>query len=337
SQFASGASAESMAASAVAFTLAAAVALGIAVAYARTSARTTVFTVTSRRIVIRSGVAIPLSVNLPFSQIENADVRDLGDGFGDIAITPKGGANYVLLWPYVRPWRFLRAQPMLRSIPDARAVAEQLADALRDEVAAEAHRPEAVRAAASETEPAREKGGLIGPMRNQKLPMVAAAGLVGLAVVATLVIVLSGNAPQTYANAEVVASVDLRFVHRDDRSIDVVDADTGSLLESIAPGESGFLRSAVGVFERSRSYIDPDSIDSPFNLRWTASGRLFLFDPIRDTYVDVMAFGDGNADVFLRLLPEEGDGASKESEFTRTSEETLPVPTAALAKQDAVQ
>ncbi|MEM9336183.1 MAG: photosynthetic complex assembly protein PuhC, partial [Pseudomonadota bacterium] len=125
--------------------------------------------------------------------------------------------------------------------------------------------------------------------------------------------------------------------HKDDKSIDVLDADTGVLLESIAPGDSGFLRSAVGVFARSRSYIDPAIVDSPYNLRWTANGRLFLFDPVRDTYVDVMAFGGGNADVFLRLLPEEAAESATDSEFSNRTNEPQAVPTASLATQDVAQ
>ncbi len=337
-QMGTGATAESMVASGIAFTALAALALGIVALYARMSARATLFTVTTRRIVIRSGVALSLTANIPFSQIETADVRDLGDDFGDIAITPTGGASYVLLWPYVRPWRFFRAQPMLRSISEAGNVADVLAHALRDEPREHERQLDVIRSSPPQPELETEPDHDHNPLgRNQKLPLAAAAGLIGFALIATAAVVLSGNAPKTYAESEVVRSVDVLFVHKDDDTIDVIDAATGGLMETIEPGDSGFLRSTVGVFERYRSLIDPATVDTPFNLRWTANGRLFLFDPIRDAYVDVMAFGAPNAEIFLKLLPGEPGTPSTESGFTNLPEGAAGVPTAALTDQDGAQ
>jgi hypothetical protein len=95
-------------------------------------ARTTIYTLTNRRIVLRVGMALPKAINLPLSQIEAADLRDLGSGRGDIALTMTPGGKrlgYLFLWPHARPWKLAAPQPMLRGLPHAQEVAETLARA----------------------------------------------------------------------------------------------------------------------------------------------------------------------------------------------------------------
>lgn len=95
-------------------------------------ARSTVYTLTDRRIVMRFGIALPKCVNLPLQQIGAADLRPQGDGRGDIALrmTAPAPLSWLLLWPHVRPWRVRKAEPMLRSLPDAPGFAELLARAV---------------------------------------------------------------------------------------------------------------------------------------------------------------------------------------------------------------
>jgi hypothetical protein len=95
-------------------------------------ARTTLYTVTTRRVVIRSGVALSVTVNLPFKRIDGAGVHLFKDGTGDMPIkaNPEDRVPLMALWPNQRPWRWLRPEPMLRSVPDAARVAEILGSAL---------------------------------------------------------------------------------------------------------------------------------------------------------------------------------------------------------------
>ena len=95
------------------------------------TARTTVYTLTNKRVVMRLGIVLTVTFNLPLKRVSAADVRDLADGFGDIslALTGEDQIAWVHLWPSVRPWRFSKTEPTLRAIPDARAVAAQLRDA----------------------------------------------------------------------------------------------------------------------------------------------------------------------------------------------------------------
>ena len=97
--------------------------------------RSTVYSISDRRLVIRFGVALPMAVNIPFKIIESAGLRTYPDGTGDIPLVLGAGqkVNYLIMWPNVRPWYFWDAQPMIRGIPDAEKVAALLSDALRAE------------------------------------------------------------------------------------------------------------------------------------------------------------------------------------------------------------
>jgi hypothetical protein len=101
-------------------------------------ARSTIYTVTNRRIVLRFGVALQMCVNLPMVKIATARLNARADGSGDIALQMMGEqrAGYLMLWPYVRPWKFSSPEPMLRAIPDVRPVADLLARAMAEAVPA---------------------------------------------------------------------------------------------------------------------------------------------------------------------------------------------------------
>ena len=108
------------------------IAVGLLSTFAWLVARTTVYTVTEKRVVLRFGVALPMSINLPFCSIDAASVRLYADGTGDIPLL-LGGPNRLgvtTLWPHVRPWRLRRVQPMLRGVPNAAPVASLLSRAL---------------------------------------------------------------------------------------------------------------------------------------------------------------------------------------------------------------
>lgn len=95
-------------------------------------ARTTVYTITNRRVVLRFGLAVPLTVNLPYTVIAAAACRVDADGTGDIALTllPQHRVGYVHLWPLVQRWHVAEPRPQLRAVRDAAAVARVLGAAL---------------------------------------------------------------------------------------------------------------------------------------------------------------------------------------------------------------
>jgi hypothetical protein len=107
-------------------------ALGIVTLIAWLSARATVYSITTRRVIIQGGAALPVTVNLPFAAVAAADVKLHGDGTGDIALClmPPHRVSYALMWPHVRPWHFRAPEPSLRSIRAPAEVAQTLARAL---------------------------------------------------------------------------------------------------------------------------------------------------------------------------------------------------------------
>lgn len=109
----------------------AACALGLLAWLAQLTARTTVYTLTDKRVVLRIGIVLTVSYNLPLRCIDAAHVADLDKGHADVALQLRAGTRlpYLQLWPHARPWRVSAPQPMLRCLPQGRAVAAQLVQA----------------------------------------------------------------------------------------------------------------------------------------------------------------------------------------------------------------
>lgn len=109
--------------------LAGAASVGLLHLIAWASARTTIYTLTEKRLVLRIGIALPKCINLPLSAIGAADLADLGNGVGDLSLTPAGTQRlgYLALWPHARPWHLAAPQPMLRALPRAAGVAAMIA------------------------------------------------------------------------------------------------------------------------------------------------------------------------------------------------------------------
>lgn len=116
-------------------------ALGVLTLLAWLNSRATIVTITSRRVVLRFGVALPMTVNIPLAIVGSAGLKLYPDGTGDIPLelTGKGRLGYLHIWPYARPWHFARPQPMLRALPDAQRVAAILARAMVAATASSTH------------------------------------------------------------------------------------------------------------------------------------------------------------------------------------------------------
>ena len=95
------------------------------------TSRATVYTLTNKRVVMRLGIVLTVTFNLPLKQIASSDVRMLESGFGDITLALQGSDRiaWVHLWPSVRPWRISKPEPTLRAISDVQEVAVKLRDA----------------------------------------------------------------------------------------------------------------------------------------------------------------------------------------------------------------
>jgi hypothetical protein len=107
------------------------VAVGLVSLMAWLTARTTVYTLTDKRVVMRIGIVLTLALNLPLKRLQGAGLQLHSGSHGDIALQILGTDRvaYVHLWPHARRWRFVRPEPTLLCLPDAQKVATALTSA----------------------------------------------------------------------------------------------------------------------------------------------------------------------------------------------------------------
>ena len=115
-------------------------AVGILLLLAWATAHEAIYTVTDKRVVLRFGVALRLTLNVPFSALQAAALKVYPDGTGDIAlrVPEKDKISYVVLWPHARPWRYRSPQIALRCVSHAEDVAELISSQVEREVEGEA-------------------------------------------------------------------------------------------------------------------------------------------------------------------------------------------------------
>jgi len=104
------------------------IALGLLALGAWLSARTTLYTLTTRRVVMRIGIVLTITLNVPLRQLRGADLLARHCGVGDLslALAGKERIGWLHLWPHARPWHLEDPEPTLRCIPGAAAVGERL-------------------------------------------------------------------------------------------------------------------------------------------------------------------------------------------------------------------
>jgi hypothetical protein len=97
------------------------------------NAGATLYTITTNRVVLRIGVALPMTWNLPFKRLAAADLKVRNEGDGDIVLQLKAPDRiaWLQLWPHAQPWRLTNARPTLRTIAEPARVGALLADAVQ--------------------------------------------------------------------------------------------------------------------------------------------------------------------------------------------------------------
>jgi hypothetical protein len=110
---------------------AACLALSLLATVAWLTARGTLYTITNRRVVMRIGIVLTITLNLPFKALASAAVRSYRDSTGDIVvdIAGKDRMGWAHLWPHARPWALRKPQPSLRCLRDVQQVASVLQSA----------------------------------------------------------------------------------------------------------------------------------------------------------------------------------------------------------------
>jgi hypothetical protein len=95
------------------------------------SVNTTMYTLTNRRLVMRIGIVLTITFNLPLKRLAQAGVHIYKDGSADIPIrlNPEDKIPYLHLWPHARAWKLAHPEPMIRCVADGKHVASLFADA----------------------------------------------------------------------------------------------------------------------------------------------------------------------------------------------------------------
>lgn len=106
--------------------------IGVLLLLAWLTHRTTRYTITDRRVVLRFGIALQATLAIPHGAIAHVGLRVHGDQTGDVALRLVAGQGviYPKLWPHARPWALLRAEPMLRGVPQGGVVGTLLCRAV---------------------------------------------------------------------------------------------------------------------------------------------------------------------------------------------------------------
>ncbi|WP_198374997.1 photosynthetic complex assembly protein PuhC [Neoroseomonas rubea] len=126
---------------------------------------------------------------------------------------------------------------------------------------------------------------------------------IGMAAVVGLVAmpVAPNRAPAIVADA-VRAERAFHATDRDDGAVVLTDAATGGVVLVVAPGEDGFVRGTLRGLARERRARDLGP-QVPFRLIAWGDGRLTLDDTATGRRLDLLAFGQTQAEAFARLLP----------------------------------
>ena len=119
------------------FLVAGLIAGGLLLLIATVQARSTVYTLTNKRVCMRIGAALTMTLNLPYVCIGTGQVALRKSGLGTITFELIGDTrlSYMMTWPHVRPWHMTRTQPAFRAIPDAARVAQIFAEAAETRLA----------------------------------------------------------------------------------------------------------------------------------------------------------------------------------------------------------
>ena len=115
-----------------ALTIMSTIVVGLMEAFAWGVQKTTLYTITNKRVVMRIGVALSATFNLPFTRIVSADMREGKDGSGDIALTLKPGdkLSWLVFWPHVRGFKKGALMPQMICLKDVAIAGNVLSAAL---------------------------------------------------------------------------------------------------------------------------------------------------------------------------------------------------------------
>jgi Bacterial PH domain len=108
--------------------------LGSLSLWAYLSADAAMYTITNKRVVMRIGIVLSVTYNLPLKQILAASHLHRVSEVDDISLKLKESDRiaWLHLWPHSRPWALRHPEPTLRCVDEGNACAEILKKAWTD-------------------------------------------------------------------------------------------------------------------------------------------------------------------------------------------------------------
>ncbi len=126
--------------------------------------------------------------------------------------------------------------------------------------------------------------------------------MLGAALVVLFIEARTGTPQGQPPAASVARSADLVIQDHDDGSIDVTDAQTGALVETVPRSTNGFLRVVLAGLVRERRREDIGNPATPFHLTRWSDGRLTIDDTATGKLIELEAFGSSNEGAFAQML-----------------------------------
>jgi putative photosynthetic complex assembly protein len=120
---------------------------------------------------------------------------------------------------------------------------------------------------------------------------------------------LTGIGVQHLPQAATLDVRELKFLDSGRGLIDIRDASDDALVQTVRPGDSGFIRTVMRGLAHERMARGGDS-STPFVLTLRADGYLILRDPMTKREVILDSFGKPNREVFAALLKNGGRAAA---------------------------
>jgi putative photosynthetic complex assembly protein len=133
---------------------------------------------------------------------------------------------------------------------------------------------------------------------------IRAAGALVIATVLTIAVIqVTGyeTSPNSTADSQPVQSVSLTFQDLANGGILVRNAETGAVIDEVAPETNGFIRGALRGLMRDRKLRSIGRAPAFELVRWD-DGRLSLTDTATGTRIYLAAYGPTNHNAFAQFL-----------------------------------
>lgn len=263
--------------------------------------KTTVYTITNKRILMRIGVALQKTFNIPFAVIDEAHVKkhgqSAGKNNGTISVSFKPGTSlaYLILWPHARPWKMGHTQPSLRGIAKVDDVARLLTDSFTSHAKAE----EALKVAAANipsVENNTPAARIAKPKDHHavgKIPLAIAASIVVLTVIGVGLnqwTSLGQNSAITQGDVAPAFEMSILFQDIEGNEILVSNEANGETIAIVQAGSDGLLRGALRGLGRSRVVSDVD-LSAPYQLQRLEGDGVYIADALTGRSIRLDSFG----------------------------------------------